>query len=193
MTWDIGTLDIGHWTFDIPACVPRNRCALSQVCCCPVPGGRGLAFIQNLFRSCYHRGMQKQAWAFLLIGFAIGFGVLYTWTKQRAPEVVRAMPLPVGTVGQQAAQSEPPPPPLDMARVQALQEQLKTNPRNFEALTELGNMQFDQKNYREAANWYTKALDVRPDELDLRTDLGTAMFYDNRFDDAIAQFKKHPR
>ena len=77
-----------------------------------------------------------------------------------------------------------------MARVQALQEQLKTDPKNFEALTELGNMQFDQKNYKEAANWYTKALEVRPDELDLRTDLGTALFYDNRFDDAIAQFKE---
>ena len=84
--------------------------------------------------------MQKQAWAFLLIGFGIGFGVLYTWTKQRAPEVVRAMPLPVGTAGPQTAQSEPPPPPLDMARVQALQDQLKTNPKNFDALTELGNM-----------------------------------------------------
>jgi len=72
---------------------------------------------------------------------------------------------------------------------QTLQEQIKTNPRNFEALTELGNMQFDQKNYKEAANWYAKAIDVRPDELDLRTDLGTALFYDNQFDAAIAQFK----
>jgi cytochrome c-type biogenesis protein CcmH/NrfG len=137
--------------------------------------------------------MQKQAWAFLLIGFGIGFGVLYTWTKQRAPEVVRAMPLPVGTVGTvspQTAQSEPPPPPLDTARVQQLQDQIKANPKNFEALTELGNIQFDQKNYKEAANWYTKALEVRPDELDLRTDLGTALFYDNQFDESIAQFKE---
>jgi cytochrome c-type biogenesis protein CcmH/NrfG len=100
------------------------------------------------------------------------------------------MPLPAGTASPQAAPSEPAPPPLDMARVQALQDQLKTNPNNFEALTELGNMQFDQKNYKEAANWYTKALQVRPDELDLRTDLGTALFYDNQFDNAIAQFKE---
>jgi cytochrome c-type biogenesis protein CcmH/NrfG len=133
--------------------------------------------------------MQKNAWAFLLIGFAVGFGLLYTWTKQRAPEVVRAMPLPVGPGSQQTAQGDPAPPPLDMARVQALQDQVKTNPQNFDALTQLGNIQFDQKNYKEAANWYAKALDVRPEELNLRTDLGTALFYDNRFDEAIAQFR----
>ena len=32
--------------------------------------------------------MRLQAWLFLVIGFAIGFGGLYTWTKQRAPDVV---------------------------------------------------------------------------------------------------------
>jgi cytochrome c-type biogenesis protein CcmH/NrfG len=136
--------------------------------------------------------MRKQAWAFLLVGFAIGFGVLYTWTKQRAPAVVRAMPLPVGTATQRASSApvEPPPPPIDMARVRQLQDELKNNPKNFEALVEMGNIQFDQKNFKLATEWYTKALDVRPDDANLRTDLGTAMFYDNRFDDAIAQFKK---
>lgn len=136
--------------------------------------------------------MRRQAWAFLLVGFAIGFGVLYTWTKQRVPDVVRAMPLPAGTASQRAssAPAEPPPPPIDMARVQLLQDELKANPKNVEALAELGNIQFDQKNFKQAVDWYNKALDVRPDDVNLRTDLGTAMFYDNRFDDAIAEFKK---
>ena len=134
--------------------------------------------------------MRNQAWAFLLVGFAIGFGVLYTWTKQRAPEVVRSMPLPAGTASQRASSAEPPPPPIDMARVRLLQDELKANPKNFEALVELGNVEFDQKNFKQATDWYTKALDIRPDDINLRTDLGTAMFYDNRFDDAIAEFKK---
>src|SRR5690349_16991620 len=38
-------------------------------------------------------GMRVQSWLFLLIGFAIGFGGLYTWEKQRAPSVVKALPL----------------------------------------------------------------------------------------------------
>src|SRR5262245_11680477 len=120
--------------------------------------------------------MQKQAWAFLLIGFAIGFGLLYTWTKQRAPEIVRTMPLPVGS-SNASEPSEPPPPPVDMARVRQLEEEIKRDPKNFDALVELGNIQFDQKKFKDAAELYTKALDVRPGELNLRTDLGTAMFY----------------
>jgi cytochrome c-type biogenesis protein CcmH/NrfG len=134
------------------------------------------------------QGMRAQAWAFLLVGFAIGFSGLYTWTKQRAPEVLREMPLPAGTASQQISQAEPPPPPLDTARVQTLQGQIQSNPQNFEALAELGNIYFDQRNFREASDWYTRALAVRPDDVNLRTDLGTALFYDNRFDDAIAEF-----
>jgi cytochrome c-type biogenesis protein CcmH/NrfG len=136
--------------------------------------------------------MRNQAWAFLLVGFAIGFGVLYTWTKQRAPEVVRAMPLPAGAAGQGISSEppEPPPPPIDLARVRQLQEELQKNPGNYEALVELGNIQFDQKDFKQAIDLYTKALNVRPDDINLRTDLGTAMFYDNQYDAAIAQFKK---
>ena len=136
--------------------------------------------------------MRKQAWLFLIIGFAVGFGVLYTWTKGRAPEIVRAMPLPVGTAGQQGSASltEPPPPPVDMARLRQLQDEIKADPGNYDALVELGNTQFDQKNLNDAVDLYTKALAVRPNEVNLRTDLGTALFYANRFDDAIAEFKK---
>jgi len=136
--------------------------------------------------------MFRQAWLFLIIGFAVGFGVLYTWTKQRAPEVVRLMPLPVGTAGQQASSlpAEPPPPPVDMARVRQLEEEIKANPKNYDALVELGNTRFDQKNFKDAIDLYTKALDGRPKDVNLRTDLGTALFYANRFDEAIAEFKK---
>src|SRR5262245_59139198 len=134
--------------------------------------------------------MQKQAWAFLLIGFAIGFGLFYTWTKQRAPEIVRTMPLPVGSGPAAAQPSEPPPPPVDMARVRQLEEDIKRDPKNFDAFVELGNIQFDQKKFKDAAELYTKALELRPGELNLRIGLGTAMFYDNRFDDAIAEFRK---
>src|SRR5262249_16986873 len=68
-------------------------------------------------------------------------------------------------------------------------EAVKTNPKDFDSLVELGFMEFDQQNYREAVNWYTKALDVH-DEPDVRTDLGTALYNTGRTDDAIAQFQQ---
>src|SRR5947208_9953184 len=141
--------------------------------------------------------MRLQAWLFLLIGFGIGFGIFYTWTKQRAPDVVRATPLAVdpnvptdlgASGGSSAADSVAP--PVDMARVQALTAKIKQNPKDFDSIVELANLNFDQKNYNDAINLYKKALEVRPDALNVRTDMGTALFYQNRFDEAIAQFEE---
>ena len=53
----------------------------------------------------------------------------------------------------------------------------------------MGNLNFEQKNYDDAINLYKKALEIRPDALNIRTDMGTAMFYLKRYDDAIATFK----
>jgi cytochrome c-type biogenesis protein CcmH/NrfG len=136
--------------------------------------------------------MRVQAWLFLLIGFAIGFGGLYTWTKQRAPEVVRATPLPVDphvptevAAGRAASAG---PPPVDMARVQELRSRIQANPNDYEALVDLGNIHFEQETFDDAIELYEKALALRPDDVNLRTDLGTAMYYQQRFDEAIAQF-----
>ncbi len=142
-----------------------------------------------------------QSWLFLLIGFAVGFGGLYSWTKQRAPSVVRALPLdvdpnvPTETLGSGAAPAgapagEPAPPPVDMARVQELAAKIKQNPKDFDSIVELGNLNFDQKNYDDAIKLYKQALTIRPDAMNVRTDMGTAMFYLNRYDDAIATFQE---
>jgi cytochrome c-type biogenesis protein CcmH/NrfG len=138
-----------------------------------------------------------QRWLFLLIGFAIGFGALYSWTKQRAPDVVRATPLSVDpnvptdlSAAGRSSSSEPAPPPVDMARVRELTTKIKQNPRDFDSIVELGNLNFDQKNYADAINLYKNALQIRPDDPQVQTDMGTSMFYQNRFDDAIAAFQQ---
>ena len=77
-----------------------------------------------------------------------------------------------------------------MARVQELTSKIKQNPKDFDAIVELGNMNFDQKNYNDAIKLYKKALEIRPEALNVRTDMGTAMFYQNRFDEAIAEFQQ---
>jgi cytochrome c-type biogenesis protein CcmH/NrfG len=138
--------------------------------------------------------MRKQAWAFLLVGFAVGFGALYTWTKKQAPEMVRAMPLPlehaVGPGSSSSARSSEELPPLDTARIAELERETTSNPKNVEALVELGNLHFEQRNFKEAIGFYAKALDLRPSNVGVRTDLATAMFYENRFDDSIAEFRR---
>ena len=136
--------------------------------------------------------MRAQGLIFLLVGFIVGFAGIYTWTKQRAPDVVRATPLPADpNVPTEALNNpgEPPPPPVDVKRLKELTAKIKENPKDFDSIVELADTNFDQKNYADAINLFKKALDIRPDALNVRTELGTAMFYEKRFDDALAIFK----
>jgi cytochrome c-type biogenesis protein CcmH/NrfG len=137
--------------------------------------------------------MRRDAWMFLLAGFAIGFGGLYFWTKQREPQIVQAVP-PRLVLPSASGPSEPPEPqgqvpPVDLAEVQKLQDKVKANPKDFEALVELGNIDFDQRNYSDAAGYYTRALAVR-DDPNVRTDLGTMLFYSKRYDEAMTELNK---
>jgi cytochrome c-type biogenesis protein CcmH/NrfG len=140
--------------------------------------------------------MRAQRLIFLLVGLIVGFAGIYTWTKQRAPEVVRATPLPADpNVPTEASNNpgEPPPPPLDEKRLKELATKIKENPKDFNSIVELADMNFDQKNYDDAINLYKKALAIRPDALNVRTEMGTALFYQKHFDDALAMFKESLR
>src|SRR5262245_21796409 len=132
--------------------------------------------------------MKKGSLLFLVVGFVVGFAGLYYWTKYREPQIVSATPLRITVPGSQgAAPQGPPPPPVDMAQVQQLQERIKANPNDYDALVQLGNIHYDQRNYADAEGLYKKALAIRGDDLDVRTDLGTMLFYVNKYDEAITE------
>src|SRR5476651_1851236 len=104
--------------------------------------------------------MRKDSMAFLIVGFAVGFAALFFWTKQREPQIVKDTPLPLAAAAgfgatDASAQAAP---PVDMAQVQQLQDRIKADPHDYEALVQLANINFDQKNYVDGANLYKKAL-----------------------------------
>jgi cytochrome c-type biogenesis protein CcmH/NrfG len=138
--------------------------------------------------------MRRDSLAFLIVGFTIGFAVFYFWTKQREPQIVSAMPtrllLPSNSqTGPTGPDAQGQTPPVDPAEVKQLQDRVKANPGDFEGWVSLGNIDFDQRNYSEAANYYTKALAIH-DDLNVRTDLGTMLFYSKRYDEAMTELKK---
>ena len=140
--------------------------------------------------------MRARSLIFLLVGFAIGFAGIYTWTKQRAPAVVKATPLPVDpNIPTEALNNpgEPPPPPIDEKRLKELAAKIKENPKDLDSIVELGEMNFDQRNYDDAINLYKRALDLKPDAVNVRTEMGTALFYQKHFDEALATFKESLR
>ena len=129
---------------------------------------------------------------FLAVGFAAGFAILYFMTKQREPQIVSATParleLPSGA-GAAPQAPEATAPPVDMALVKELQDKIKADPKDYDSIVGLANIHFDQRNFSDAADLYIKALAIK-DNPDVRTDLGTMLFYSNRYDEAITELKK---
>jgi tetratricopeptide (TPR) repeat protein len=65
---------------------------------------------------------------------------------------------------------------------------LKSN--DFDALTLLGNAEYDAHDFAAAAVFYERALAVRPDSPDIRTDLGNTYFNRGDYDRAVAEYRK---
>ncbi|MDH3492290.1 MAG: tetratricopeptide repeat protein [Acidobacteriota bacterium] len=63
-------------------------------------------------------------------------------------------------------------------------------PDNYAVIVQLGNANFDSNNYLEADKWYSAALEKKPDDVNVRTDLGlTFMFRQTPdFERAIKEF-----
>ena len=67
---------------------------------------------------------------------------------------------------------------------------LQANPKDVEALKQLGNIYYDGQAYPQAIEYYTKALEITPNNPDVITDLGTAYWYTGNADKAIEEYQK---
>ncbi len=119
----------------------------------------------------------------LIIGWVLGTQNAGGTARLAAPAAQSAP----ATAGAPAAQQ---PPPLDQARVQALQTVATGDPKNIESRVQLGNMYFDAEQYPQAITWYEQAIALNPADPNVSTDLGVAYYYTNQPDKALAQFDK---
>ncbi len=66
---------------------------------------------------------------------------------------------------------------------------ISSNPNDAQALTELGNIYFDNKQYKDAIDYYSRVLKMQPSNTNVRTDMGIAYWEGMRdADRAIAEF-----
>ncbi len=83
------------------------------------------------------------------------------------------------------------PDPIEINRkVQMLKDILKKDPKNLSALVELGNLYFDSRQPKEAIEAYSQYLAIKPDNADVRTDMGIMYRALGDIDRAIEEFKK---
>ena len=76
------------------------------------------------------------------------------------------------------------------SQIKTLREIVKKDPKNLPAWVELGNLYFDTDQPKEAIEAYSQYLAVKPDNPDVRTDMGIMFRKLGQFDKAIEEFRK---
>jgi len=76
------------------------------------------------------------------------------------------------------------------SKIQSLKDAVKKDPKNLSAWVELGNLYFDAGQPKEAIDAYRQYLAIKPDNSDVRTDMGIMYRALGEFDRAIEEFKK---
>jgi tetratricopeptide (TPR) repeat protein len=140
---------------------------------------------------------------FLAVGFLAGYitDAQMNWSaRQKATQTTvtpSEMPPPGGAasasaggaMGQQGLPEGHP--PIDSAAIiKQLEDMAAQNPKDLDVCLKLANFLYDQKQYSKAIEWYQRALELDPKNVNARTDLGTAYFYTGRPQDALREYDK---
>ena len=140
---------------------------------------------------------------FLAVGFLAGYitDAQINWTaRQKAAQRAVApseMPPAGGTASALAGGAMSPQelpeghPPIDSsAIIKKVEDMAAQNPKDADIPLNLANYLYDQKLYSKAVEWYQRALELDPNNVNARTDLGTAFFYTGRPQDALREYNK---
>jgi len=135
--------------------------------------------------------MKSDAIAFGIAGML--FGLIAGWIIGSQQTMSRAAPAP-------AAQASPAPAGgggattraavLDETKVSALKNVAEREAANASPRVELGNLYFDAERYDDAIKWYSEALKLSPNDVNVSTDLGVCYYYSNQPDKALEQFDR---
>jgi tetratricopeptide (TPR) repeat protein len=76
--------------------------------------------------------------------------------------------------------------------IKFLEQANQIKPDSYETVVQLGNMNHAARNFQEAERWYTIALAKKPEDIDVRTDLGLTFFLRNPpdLDRAIKEYRR---
>jgi tetratricopeptide (TPR) repeat protein len=135
--------------------------------------------------------MHKESFVMGVAGVLLGLLGGWIIGSQQGPAALSTpTPAPAAQSAAASAGQQPATPALDEGRAAQLKTQAEREPRNAEPRVQLGNLYFDGERFDEAMRWYLAALDVSPDDVNVRTDLGIAYYYTNQPDRALEQFDR---
>ena len=137
--------------------------------------------------------MKSDAVAFGIAGIA--FGLIAGWVIGSQQVIVRSgsggvQPTAAAAAPASPAAAAPAPAALDEAKVSAFKAAAEQEPANAAPRVQLGNLYFDAERYADAVTWYSDALKLQPNDVDVSTDLGVSYYYMNQADKALEQFQR---
>ncbi|MBI3670691.1 MAG: tetratricopeptide repeat protein, partial [Acidobacteria bacterium] len=134
----------------------------------------------------------REAYLLALVCLMLGLVVGYMFRGSAA--VPGAVPVTTAGVTPPAGASPAPSAPPTAESLQPLAAPLlaalKADPKNADTLVQLGNLYYDNHVYPQAIEYYTRALELRPNDPNVRTDLGTAFWYSGFAEKAVAEYQK---
>lgn len=73
--------------------------------------------------------------------------------------------------------------------MQAMLDRLKSSPNDAGLLVEIGNRYYDHQDWSNAVRYYRQALAVQPANVNVRTDMGTAIWYGGDAWGAVKEYR----
>ncbi len=131
----------------------------------------------------------REAYLLALVCLLVGAAIGYLARGGPSPAPMPAAP------ATPAVETNPGQNPLHSAEsvhplAEALLTSLKTDPKNAETLIKLGNLYYDHHVFPEAIEYFHRALEIRPNDVNARTDLGTSYWYAGFPEKAVAQYEQ---
>ena len=126
----------------------------------------------------------------LVVGFVGGATVGILWMSKGAEKPVMVQKPGMAPQGVPAPAPSPQNAMEVAAQIKTLEEIVRKDPKNLSAWVELGNLYFDSDQPKEAIQAYSNYLAVKPDNPDVRTDMGIMYRKLGEFDRALEEFRK---
>jgi cytochrome c-type biogenesis protein CcmH/NrfG len=138
----------------------------------------------------------KQVYAMAVISLVVGLAIGYLFRGSQSPaplpQPTAAGPQSPHAAGGMSGQA----PSLEQMKQMAddkaapLLEKLKGDPNNTDLLTKVGDLYQATHQFKEAAGYYDKALQVDPKNVPIRTQLASCLYYGGDVDGAITQLQQ---
>jgi len=137
----------------------------------------------------------KQVYGMAIVCLVVGVAIGYLFRGSQSPAVApppaaHTQPeAPAGSMGGHMPSLEEMKQMADK-KAAPLLEKLKGDPNNGDLLIQIGNLYKGTHQFKAAAGYYDKALQVDPKNVAIRTEMASCLYYDGDADGAISQLQQ---